>query len=31
VIAQAGHFPMIDAPQEFAQAVHEGIAELDQS
>lgn len=27
VVAQAGHFPMIDAPQEFAQAVHEGIAE----
>jgi pimeloyl-ACP methyl ester carboxylesterase len=28
VIAEAGHFPMIDAPQEFARAVHEGIAEL---
>jgi len=25
VIAQAGHFPMIDAPQEFARAVDDGI------
>lgn len=28
VIELAGHFPMIDAPQEFAQAVHEGITEI---
>lgn len=28
VIAQAGHFPMIDAPEAFAQAVHEGILQV---
>ncbi|HSV45843.1 MAG TPA: alpha/beta fold hydrolase [Ramlibacter sp.] len=28
LIAQAGHFPMIDAPQEFARAILEGITEL---
>ena len=28
VIANAGHFPMIDAPEAFAQAVHEGILQV---
>lgn len=28
VVADAGHFPMIDAPAAFAQAVHEGILQV---
>ena len=28
VITDAGHFPMIDAPERFAQAVHDGILQV---
>lgn len=28
VIADAGHFPMVDAPAEFAAAIHEGIVQF---